>query len=122
HLLFVRVALLVAVEELRDGGVAPVDDAHAAPDAGRLAEADVAPPALLAQPQVREVRGARVDPRRAPRGLELAQQRAPPIPLLEERQPVLLLLARNQDRPDPLELLDQRGLGALVPGGLVGEG
>ena len=54
-LLLVLVALLVAVEELRDRRVPPVDDAHAVVEARGLAEAEVAYPPALAQPQVREV-------------------------------------------------------------------
>ena len=62
-LLLVLLALLVAVVELRDRRVAPVDDAHAVLEAGGAPETEVALAAVLAQPQVREVRRRRVDAR-----------------------------------------------------------
>src|SRR5690606_19655638 len=121
ELLLVRLALAIAVEELRDGRVAPVDDAHAAADARRAAEADVALAAVLDEAHVREVRRAAAHARRGARGAELAQQRAAAVPLLEQREPVLLLLAGEQERPHALELADDRLLGGVVPARLVGE-
>src|SRR5262249_25576025 len=55
--LLVGVAFLVAVEEPRDGGVAPVDDLHAAArlDVTPRADEHVAPLAALLEAQVAEV-------------------------------------------------------------------
>ena len=55
ELLFVVVALLVAVEDSRDGRVAPVDDAQAALDARGTTEEEIAIAGCLAQTQVRKV-------------------------------------------------------------------
>ena len=121
QLLLVGLALLVAVEEAGDRRVAPVDDAHAAADAGGSTEEDVALPARLAEPQVREVGRARLHAGRGARGAELAQERASPVPLLEQGQLILLLLARDQEAPDALQLLHERSLGGPVLGHLVGQ-
>jgi hypothetical protein len=66
-LLLVLVALLVAVEELRDRRVAPVHDAQAVVEAGGTAETDVAHAPALAQSHVREVGRARIHLRCAAR-------------------------------------------------------
>ena len=91
ELLFVHVTLLVAVEQLGDGRVAPVDDAHAALDAGGLAEADVAAGAVLLDADVGEVRRLGVDLGSGARFAELLEQRELPVVLLHDRAFVLLL-------------------------------
>jgi hypothetical protein len=78
--LFVVVALLVAVEELGDGRVAPVDDAQPVVEAGRLAEAELADVVALAQPEVGEVGRLRIHLRHAARLAELLEQRTLHVP------------------------------------------
>ena len=88
--LLVGVPFFVAVEEARDGGVAPVDDLHAAArlDEAARADQDVAPLAVLFEAQVAEVGGLAIDRRRVPLAA-LARQRLDPVHLLQDRALVL---------------------------------
>jgi hypothetical protein len=61
ELLLVVLALLIAEEQLGDGGVAPIDDAQALLEPGRLADAQVQVPVRTLEPHVAEVGRARVD-------------------------------------------------------------
>ena len=76
-LLVVFVTLLVAIEQARDGGVAPVDDADAAGDERRLAEADIPLAVLLAQAEMAEI-GRLAAPRAADPAQRGAASPAPP--------------------------------------------
>ncbi len=88
--LLVGVPFFVAVEEARHGGVAPVDDLHAAARLDEAARADqhVAPLAVLFEAQVAEVGRLAIDRRRVPLAA-LARQRLDPVHLLEDRSLVL---------------------------------
>src|SRR5437667_265675 len=115
--LLVGVPFLVAVEEARDGRVAPVDDLHAAArlDEAARADQDVAPLAILFEAQVPEVGRLAIDRRRVPLAA-LARQRLDSVHLLEDR-PLVLRLRLGQG----IAQLDERAgvvdLDAALAGG-----
>jgi hypothetical protein len=88
QLLLEGIALAVAVVQPRDGGEAPVDDAHVLLDVdeARAPQAEVSLAVLLREAQVGEVGRAPVDLARPPRGLE---QRAHHVHLRKERGQVV---------------------------------
>ena len=67
--------------------------------------------AAFAQAQVREVRRVAAHLRRLARRPQLIEQRGLPVPLLEERRVVFRLLAFTKRVAQPLEIVDERGLG-----------
>ncbi|HVH07945.1 MAG TPA: hypothetical protein VNE71_18275, partial [Myxococcota bacterium] len=75
----------------------------------RLAEAEIAHAAGLAQAQVREVRRGRVDLGRRARLAELRAQRGEHVPALGQRRALEVVDAAAQELvPHVLELLDDR--------------
>ena len=86
-----------------------------------MPDAQVANLPVLAQAQVAEVRRARIDLRRGPRGPELLEQRVLAVPLLVERDGVLALAAGEDLLAQALELLDQRVFGRTAVLGQLAE-
>ena len=80
EILFEVVALLIAVEELGDWGVAPVDDPEAMVETSGTAQAQVTRPIALTEPHVCEVGGFRVYLGCGPRFSQLRQQRTLVVP------------------------------------------
>ena len=110
-LLLVLVPLLVAVEELSDRGVTPVDDPQTLLQVGALAQAEIPDPVSLLEAEVSEVGRVAIDPGCAPGLAELLQERRLEVPAgVERRAFEVVHLAAEQLFADPLEIVDQRVL------------
>jgi hypothetical protein len=112
ELLLVVFPLLIAEEQPRDGGVAPVHDAQALLEPGRLADAQVQVPVRALEPHVPEVGRARVDLLGA-RPAQLAEQGRLATPIVIDPVQVLLLLAVQDHLAKPVEIGDHGCLGAV---------
>ena len=120
--LLVLVALPVAVEDPRNGGVAPVDDRDAALDERALAETEIPLAAVFAQAQVPEVGAVEAHLRAVPRRLELAQERGLAVPLVAQRGPIGRVVAGQHLLAQPFELPHDSALGRRRAGRALRDG